>query len=101
MESRLPAGASGLHLGEAVAAVDWPVLPRQKRDLGGRSTVVADRVMHLARAASITTATAAPAVASPGLPAVGTALGLLIALSSVELLIVSAECELGAALNAN
>jgi hypothetical protein len=54
--------------------------------------------VHLARAAA---ASAASSVATTRLPAIGTAFGLLIALASVKFLIVSAECELGAALDAN
>jgi hypothetical protein len=72
----------------------------QEGNLGGHATVIAHCVVHLARAAAVTT-TAASTVATTGLPAIGTALGLLITLASVKFLVISAECELRAALDAN
>src|SRR3990172_986259 len=64
--SALPARAAGLLLGEAVAAVDGPVLPGQERDLCGGAAAGAGGVVHLAggitaAAASVATATATAA----------------------------------------
>ncbi len=95
----LPAGASGPLFGEAVAAVDGPVLSRQERNLGLSPTVGANGVVHRSGVAPTTPAIASATVAAPALAAVRTALGVLIATAGVELLIVSSECKLRVALD--
>jgi hypothetical protein len=93
----LPAGAALLLLREAIAAVDWPVLARQERDLAGVATTGADRVVHLAGAAVVATAAAAvaaAAAATPSLTAGRAALGVLVSTFRVELLIIGAKDEL-------
>jgi hypothetical protein len=92
----LPTLARRPLLGEAVAAVDGPVLAGLERDAGGATATGADGLEHLAGAAVAAT-TAATAVA-PGLSTGRTALGVLVAATGVELLVVDAEGKLGAAL---
>src|SRR3990172_1130301 len=81
------AGARRLHLGEAVATVDRPVLARQERNLRVGTAIVANSIVHLASAAIA----AAAAVGAPGLPARRAALRLLVSLASVKLLVVRGE----------
>src|SRR3990172_3124085 len=80
------AGARRLHLGEAVATVDRPVLARQERNLRVGTAIVANSIVHLASAAI-----AAAAVGAPGLPARRAALRLLVSLAGVKLLVVRGE----------
>jgi hypothetical protein len=104
-EGVLPARAARL-LGEAIAAVDGPVLAGLEGDLAGRAAAGADRIVHLARSgavaapsSSIAAATAtATATTSPGLATGRATLGLLVPAFRVELLVVGAEGELGATL---
>jgi len=88
-------------LGEAVAAVDRPVLGRLERDLAGVAAVGADGVVHLAgTAASVAAAPSISAAASAlGLPAGRATLGVLVFPLRVELLVVRAEHELGVTLH--
>jgi hypothetical protein len=101
----LPAGAALLLLGEAIAAVDRPVLARQEWDLAGVATAGADRVVHLAGAAVVAAAAAAVAAAAaatataPSLTAGRAALGVLVSSFRVELLIIGAKDELRVTLN--
>jgi hypothetical protein len=90
-------------LGEAVAAVDGPVLGRLERDLAGVAAVGAGRVVHLAgTAAAVATAASVAAssiatsssAAAPGLPTGRATLGFLVFALRVELLVVRAEDEL-------
>ena len=90
-------------LGEAVAAVDRPVLGRLERDLAGVAAVGAGRVVHLAGAA-VAASTSAPVAtsstaATPGLATRGATLGFLVFPLRVELLVVRAEHELGVTLH--
>ncbi len=100
-EGVLLALAARLMLGEAVAAVDRPVLAGLERDLAGVAAVGADGVVHLAgTAASVATAAVAAATSlsasasALGLAAGGAALGVLVFTLRVVLLVVRAEDEL-------
>ena len=91
----LPAWARWLLLGETIAAVDGPILAGPEGDLARGAAVGTNRVVHLAGA---TVAASSSIAAAPGLAAGRAALGVLVAATGVELLVVLAEGELGAAL---
>ena len=93
----LPACARWLLLGEAIAAVDGPILAGPEGDLARGAAACTNRVVHLAGAAVAAASSMATAIA-PGLPAGRAALGVFVATTGVELLVVHAEGELGAAL---
>ena len=79
---------------EALAAVDRPVVLGNEGDLGGRATLSADRVIHLAGGATIATA-AAITLTLAGVAAVLAADGLVgKAFLGIEFLLTSGEHEI-------
>lgn len=94
-EGVLPARASRFVLGEAVAAVDGPILGGLERDLAGGAAAGTNRVVHLAGAAVASSSTTTAAAVAPGLPTGRATLWVvLVPLLRVVLLIVHAEDEL-------
>jgi hypothetical protein len=89
-EGVLPARASRFVLREAVVAVDGPVLAGPEGDLARGAAGGTNRVVHLTGAAVAAASTTATAVA-PGLPTGRATLGVFVAATGVELLVVLAE----------
>ena len=87
--------ATGLHLGEAVATVDGPVLSGQEGDLSAAPAIGANGLVHGARAAAVAAAT----FATTRLAAIRATPRVLIATAGVELLVLSGKSELLATLS--
>ena len=90
----LPALAARLMLGEAVAAVDRPVLAGLEGHARSAAAVGADGVVHLAGTAVAAAASISAAASAFGLPTGRAMLGVLVFTLRVVLLVVRAEDEL-------
>ncbi len=90
-EGVLPARASRFVLGEAVGAVDGPVLAGLEGHTRSAAATGADRLKHLAGAAASSLSAAATA---PRIPTGRATFGVLVSTVRVVLLVVRAEDEL-------